>query len=578
MKKYIISVLAGLAVLTGCQNLDLNPLSEGSSENWYSSEQEIKLSLNALYNPLLWYMEVCRWYNTDRWTDDWNQRDKVYDWVAGNENGNKSEVIKPWANSYKGISRANTIIYSLENVKDKISDAQLKIYDAEARFFRASFYSYLIMLYGDVPYYEGRVTLDEAYKMGRVSRDYVLDKIYADLDIAADGLPKAYSDVQRITKGTAYAMKARVALWMSDWQTCADAAKACMDLNVYSLHPDFRELFLSKTKKSSELVFELPNSIALDHPAYYDEDKDRWGASVKSFYSRTAGGNNVAQPSWELFFAFPCTDGKYCDESPLYDPADPFKDRDPRLAETFVKFGSEHLDIIYDPRCSASKVTKVSTGSLVTNKDSRKTDNWASFNGMTLRKGVDEDFQGDNLSDKNTTVIRYADVLLMYAEAMNELGLAATDATVLNALNTVRARAYGKGVNDTGYPKITETGQTALRRIIRLERRCELAWENRRWFDLIRWRVCEDAVTTPYYQLPDVDKMEANEAAGYWIFPKDFRPVIKNNSIVNIEGLENFPVYFKKIVGRNFTTKSYLFPIPSKERIVCPNLTQNPGY
>lgn len=577
MKKYIISIFAGMALLTGCVDLDRNPLSEGSSENWYSNEQEITLSLNALYNPLLWYTEAYRWYNTDRWTDDWNQRDKVYDWVAGDLTGTADQVTTPWANYYKGISRANTLIYSLEENTAGLSDAITALYDAEARFFRASFYSYLIMLWGDVPYYEGRMTLEEAYKMGRVSRDYILDKIYEDLDKAAAGLPKAYSGVQRVTKGAAYAMKARVALWMSDWDTCAKAAKACMDLNVYSLHPSFRDLFLSKTKKSSEFIFELPNSNELDHPAYYDSDKEVWGATVKSFYPRTAGGNNVAQPSWELFFAFPCTDGKFCDESPLYDPADPFANRDPRLAETFVKFGSEHLGYIYEAKNSALKVMRVKDGAMVDNKDNKAVDKWAPYNGMALRKGVDEEYVDDNKSEKNVTVLRYADVLLMYAEAMNELGRG-DDPTVADALNSIRARAYGVAKDDTTYPKITETGQVALRRIIRCERRCELAWENRRWFDLIRWRVCEDALRTAYYQLPTPAQMAINEATGYWIFPKDFRPVLKYNSIVNIEGLESFPGYFLKIEGRNFGIKSYLFPIPSKERTVCPNLTQNPGY
>src|SRR5690606_33402934 len=115
-------------------------------------------------------------------------------------------------------------------------------------------------------------------------------------------------------KGAALAMKARTALYMGDWATARDAAKACIDLDVYSLHPDFAEYFKSKTKNAEETIFALPQSVELG---------SYWTAT--NFFPRTPGGSSVAQPSWELFASFPCVDGLPIDESPLYDPRNPFE-------------------------------------------------------------------------------------------------------------------------------------------------------------------------------------------------------------------------------------------------------------
>ena len=147
MKKYISSFFAAAVLLTGCVDLDLNPLSEGSSENWYSSEQEIALSLNDLYRPALWYMECTRLYNTDRFTDDWNQRTQLYDWVAGTIDGTAGICTTSWSNSYKMIARANEIIEKIERTRGTMSDQLIAQYIGEAKFFRACAYSVLTFLF-----------------------------------------------------------------------------------------------------------------------------------------------------------------------------------------------------------------------------------------------------------------------------------------------------------------------------------------------------------------------------------------------------------------------------------------------
>lgn len=572
MKKSIFAALAAAALLTACVDLDLSPRSQGSSENWYSTAQELEFSLNALYQPSMWYTEAWRLWPTDRWTDDWNQRTQTYDWLGGTISTTWSEGANTWSNYYKGIARANTIIQSIDKAKDNLSDAQIAQYVGEAKFFRASFYSYLITLFGDVPYYDSTMTLEEAYNMGRKDRNYILDKIYKDFDDAAEALPTSYSGAQRVTKGTALAMKARAALFMNDWKTCAAAAKACMDLGVYSLHADYRELFLSKTKTSSELIFALPASNELGKHSY-DE------AATRSFYPRNNGGTSVAQPSWHLFFAYTCTDGKNVEDSPLYDPADPFKNRDPRLSELCVPFDSEFMDYIYNPRPSATTTLQVSTGKQVKNNDTKVVSKDCSYNGLVLKKFVDEEWIDDRLTDTPMRIIRYADVLLMYAESKMEMNQ--IDASVFDALNSIRARAYKCKVSETGkYPAISESDQTKLRRIIRNERRCELAWEGRRWFDIIRWRIAEEVLgnNAPIYGLPGNSQVAENEKSGYWIFPKDFRPHMRASSSIDMSDMQNYPKYFTENQHCSFVPRQYLFPIPENERVVCRKLTQNPGY
>ena len=92
MKKYILTAFAAAALLTACVDLELSPKSQGSSENWYSSAQELELSLNGLYRPVLWYTECFRNHVTDRWSDDWSQRTNLYDWLGGAISDNWGEV------------------------------------------------------------------------------------------------------------------------------------------------------------------------------------------------------------------------------------------------------------------------------------------------------------------------------------------------------------------------------------------------------------------------------------------------------------------------------------------------------
>ncbi|MCC9138848.1 RagB/SusD family nutrient uptake outer membrane protein [Pontibacter silvestris] len=543
----------------------MNPLSEGSSENWYSDETEISLALNDLYRTYLWDFETN--YTTERMSDNWTQRQAIDAFAAGSINSEWSRSEDLWLNTYKGITRANTILNSLDNAQGRVSEAKVKQLAGEAHFMRAVFYARLIFYYGDVPYYTGYLSIDEAFDLGRTDKNIILENVYKDFDAAIESLPVSYgsNELNRATKGAALAFKARTALNMSDWAVARDAAKACMDLDVYSLHPDYEEYFYSRTRNSAETIFALPRSFELG---------SSWTA--KNFYTRTAGGSSVAQPSWDLFCAYPCTDGLPIDESPLFDPCNPFDNRDPRCKMTFVEFGTEHLGFIYDPNPYTTKVLNVSTGKKVNNKDTRSVDTYASYNGLTLKKGVDEDWTDDNETDFDIRIMRYADVLLMYAEAKIELG--EIDASVLEAINSVRARAYGVGVSDvSAFPAIAATDQVQLRKELRNERRIEFAWENRRFDDLLRWRLAEKALTRPIYGLLDPNDLKEKVIdKELWFFPGV--PEIDEDWLVDFSSMYSEGV-IKQLVERNFDKdRQYLFPIPSKEIMINKNLTQNPNY
>lgn len=564
MKNIILFTYMSIFCLS-CAKLDLNPLSEGSTENWNQNETQITMSLNDLYRTYLWKNETN--YGLERMTDNWNQRDQINAFPAGAITGQWSIAVNTWANSYKGITRANTILENLEKLTGEIPDGQLRQFSGEARFIRAALYANLIFHYGDVPFYKEYISIDDAFEMGRTDKKTVLQEVYDDFDFAIDVLPESYSsgELFRATKGAAMAFKARAALYMGDWATARDAAKACIDLGVYSLYPDFGEYFLSSTKNANETIFALPRSEELD--VYW---------TSKNFLTRNAGGTSVAQPSFELFCAFPCDDGLPIDESPRYDPQNPFKNRDPRCIETIVEFGTPHVGFIYDPNPYATTVEDLSTGQMARNKDSRAVDQYASYNGLTLKKGVDESWGGNLRTDFDIILMRYADVLLMYAEAKIELD--EIDDSVLDAINQVRARAYKKDVTDiSNYPAVQNQNQTYLRKEIRNERRVELAWENRRYYDIIRWRIAEKVLIKPHYGILDPNDLKTKIVdKGLWFFPGI--PEIDEDWLPDFTAMYNEGL-IKILAERAFDKeRQYLWPIPTKDILINDNLEQNPGY
>lgn len=172
--------------------------------------------------------------------------------------------------------------------------------------------------------------------------------------------------------------------------------------------------------------------------------------------------------------------------------------------------------------------------------------------------------------------MRYADVLLMYAEAKIELG--EIDATVLACINDVRARAYGTTRTQTNdYPSITTTDQTALRKVLRRERRVEFAWENLRYFDLLRWHQFENAFGHNMYGFTrTANRAKEYFAAGNWFWPE--APTFDKDGFPSFEAMAD-GTYIVQHGERKYDEKIYLWPLPSDDVLIMNGkLVQNPGY
>ncbi|WP_319268494.1 RagB/SusD family nutrient uptake outer membrane protein [uncultured Draconibacterium sp.] len=568
MKNKIIALtLIVFTALTACTDLDLAPLSEGSSENWYSNETEIEMAVNDLYRAFSWHSDG------DSWTDDWTSRNSLTTITEGNVNGEWGTSRDLWKNSYKNIARANTILANLEESKGKIADDILNRFEAEAKFSRASMYAQLVARFGDVVFYTETMDLEEAFQTGRTDKATVLQTIYADYDFAAQNLPTDWgNDIKRATKGAALGMKARIALYQGDWATARAAAQECMTLG-YSLYPSYRDLFLTKTKNPEEVLFSMPRSVELDvalGSAY----------PIQATIPRNAGGWGAYNPSWDLLASYLCTDGLPIDESPLFNPQEPFENRDPRCNATIVPFQTEHCGYMYQPHPDSMQVLNFTSGKYQFNNDTRSNKQYAAYNALLWKKWVDEDWSDDKKADNDRFILRYADVLLMYAEASIELNQ--IDDSVLGAINEVRERAYnGSGID---YPAVTTTDQTELRKIVRMERRMEFPWEGLRYMDLVRWRLAEKALTTNIYGMLDVSKkggvatgplIDKIVSQGLWFWPET--PQIDEDGLPDFTALDNAG-FVKILAVRAWDNKQYLWPIPTKEILINDNLSQNDGY
>ena len=271
------------------------------------------------------------------------------------------------------------------------------------------------------------------------------------------------------------------------------------------MHPSYRELFLQSTKNSSESIFLIPRSI-------------EYGIYNTAQYPlpRNVGGYGAPNPTWDLLAAYTCTDGLPIDESPLFDPQNPFKNRDPRCTATIVEFGTRHLGFDYNPHPDAVQVMNYNTGRMQTNNDARVNAQFASYNGLVWKKGIDETWLENGMEvafDK--IIVRYADVLLMYAEAKNELG--EMDETVWNTtIRAIRQRAGFTAASALDFPGGSKED---IMTHIRYERRIEFAGEGTYYNDLRRWKRAEEEMANLNiyrYDGVQIGTRNFNKDRDYW--------------------------------------------------------------
>ncbi|MDO1449665.1 RagB/SusD family nutrient uptake outer membrane protein [Rhodocytophaga aerolata] len=558
--KYIYGVL--LLCLYSCADLDVTPKTAISSGNFFSNVKELEIGLNGLYALNLWKVD------RDYWTDDMHHRGGGgvdNDISRATLNSESALSGSYWRDLYDGIKRANTLLEEMPKAKANVEESVYNRIEGEARAIRAYFYGILLTKFGDVPLITKSVNVSDALNLARTPQVEVLQFVYNELDAAAQVLPN--ENQNRATKGFALGMKARIALYNNDFAIARDAAKAVIDLGIYQLDPNFRNLFLKAGAASKEMIYFVPQSftfnVTLDNTA------------TRDFLPRNAGGFGAQLPTWEAVHIFESSDGLPIDESPLYNPLSPFDNRDPRLKETIVEFGTDWLGYIYQPHPDSIRTLNTLSRTLVNNNDSRTVANFASFTGFLWKKGIDQTWADTRLADPNIIILRYADVLLMYAEALIELNENLEAAQ--NAINQVRARAYGTTVaNTVAYPAVTELAQAELRTRLRRERRVELMLEGLRYQDLIRWRIAKKATDRKLLGLPN----PTDQIRSQWPFNNMILPDIDPDGVVifNSDALITNK-YARLLQDYDFDeSRMYFWPIPAADRLLNAGLTQNPGY
>lgn len=425
--------------------LEVAPQGQQESQQFWLTQDDATKAVNAMYAELHSYAQVAfpAIAVESMPSDDANKGSTPGDATYMNfydqftVTSTESQLDLFWTGLYQEINLCNQV---LDHVDTMTFDDGLKArYLAEAKFIRGYSYFRLVRAFGAVPLRLHLPKDASEYNLPRTAPDSVYAAIEQDLTDAAAVLPVSYgaTDIGHATKGAALSIHAKVCMYQKKWQQVNDLTNQVMGLGVYSLFPDFEQMFRIKNENCSESIFEiqcqyLPGNSAASNSQYSQVQADR------DVSPSVGWGFNV--PDASLVAA--------------YGPGDT------RLNGT-VLFAGETTpegDVVPQPTVGSPSMY-----------------NMKSYVPFALA-AVDN--QG---SDQNVRVMRYAEVLLMNAEAANELG---NTAQALKSLNEVRRRARGN--NPGAVPDITETNKDGLRLIIWNERRLELAMEYDRFFDLVR--------------------------------------------------------------------------------------------
>jgi len=536
MKTIRISInlflLSLLVVSCNDDFLDRKPLDKLTPQSYFTSEENAIIAVNGIYNAVRALNAAREYYiDYDCMTDNmynYSRYQNTQEFGQGSHSASSYYAKAKWAKDYVGIGRANLVLAYLDKCYEKtVSTSTIKErLRGEAYFFRAFFYADLIDFYGDVPIFLDPVTIESSGP--RVSKEIILNQIINDLDSAIVRLPVEYdaTNIGRATKGAALAAKGKALLFNKRYAEAAVALKEVMNLKKgtgiarYAIYPLYRELFLPQYENNSEVIFDIQ----------YMKGKFSEGLS-NSMYTFVVQWSSFC-PLVQLAEAYYTKSGLSINADPSFNPAKPFLNRDPRLEFNIMV-----------PRSLTGRLASNGTPAVFIPSSGNPS-------GMKIRKFNDYTETEVQNSEHNVILMRYADVLLMYAEAAVMSG-SYDDAEVRACIDAVRQRpsvmmpkvetVEGKNLSPDQYMEI-----------IMHERRVEFAFEGTRISDIRRWRIGEQVMT---------------DAIGY---------------DVN-EAKKNPPVYVKaRIDVRTFNpNRDYLWPIPQDEidanEFINPE-DQNPGY
>ena len=503
-------------------DLDLTPVDAQSELTYWETEEDARIFLSSIYADL---MSADSYLFFNALSDDaYTQAREDYRNISSGSYGPTNGIVTGvWAQRYEAIRRTNIFFNNIDRVEE-ITEAERESYIAQARFIRAWHYFYLTELYGDVPFILDEISIEESLVLERENKAQILNFIYEELTSAIANLPEDYPADQsgRITKGAAMAFKSRVHLYNQDFTSAASIASDL--LGMYTLYPDYANLFKTENETADEIILSLQ---------YIPTDREH--NNQYALIPPSLGGYANFSPLQELVDAYPTING-YAIDSPLanYDEDNPYQNRDPRLKATIIHDEYQMKDfngndIVIDTSPGAAP------DGLYFSSNTTPT-------GYYVHKYFDPMARNQTNSGLNLILIRYAEVLLNLAEAKIELGtFSETDWD--NTIRLIRQRAGLQG-QALVYPGDDED----LLDIVRNERRIELAFEaGHRFFDIRRWRIAEDVLNG-------------------WTHG------IKTDETVIDDG-------FIRVSQRTFDPdKHYLWPIPQNERDLNKNLTQNPNW
>ncbi len=449
MKKNIKSLylVLALTVLSGCEDfLDRQPLTQLNEASFWKTEADVQSNLAATYTT----------YRTSIFGSVRGSNGVAFAFEALSDNAVSTSgyvgyntilnggitastgnaINQFWNDSYDAIANCNYFLDNIDKAQSFLSEANYNKYKGEVLFNRAFFYNELIQLYGDVPLVLKTQALEDDFKnYPRTPKAEVVEQLLQDLDVAIAGLPNvAYTDGHAI-RGSAILMKVRVLMNNQRWAEAADVAWSLIGnaANPFRLHDNYSGLFFKEQKNNKEIMF----SVQYQAPSDYHQ-LDQYVGSRMSFF-----------PTKELR-------NSYEEKAP--------GQKDPRLKMTMFELGDPW--VMHTSGTFSKAAGRLSEGSLP-------------YTELAFKKWIDPTIvaaSSSTLSDQHIVKMRYAELLLSYAEAMFESGQGA-DTRALKALNDVRAR---KGVE---MPPLIALTQNQIRN----ERRVELAFEGLRYNDLIRW-------------------------------------------------------------------------------------------
>lgn len=534
--KFILIIGLFFATIVGCKKLDLAPVYQMTELTYWVNKNNVDSFVNSAYNQMA--SSYTFFYDEGLSDNAYNGRGdavNVTSISSGMADASTGRFKGQWNNAYRCIKTCNLFLENIDKAEGL--DANIKRQrTAEIKFIRAYAHYYLANFYGDAPLVTKSLTIAESKTVVRESHTKLIEFVLSELDAAAVDLPKnnelENADRGRITKGAALAFKARVLLYENRWPevvAITDKFIGGAEYGSYSLFPSYDGIFQPQNEYNAEVI--------LDHqyvPLYrtHNEHFD--------FVPLSVGARlNALAPTQQLVNSYIMRNGKsISDAGSGYDENNPYINRDPRLTSTVVYHGYQ-----WTKKDGGTKTiyTKPGTDPDGAAPDEYKPGGISSPTGYYIRKYYDPTYNGaDFSSGLNLILIRYADILLMNAEAKAELGQ--INATVWDqTVKPIRQRA---GFSDPAALAYTATN---IKEVIRNERRSEFAFESLRYFDIKRWKIG--------------DKVLQGKVLG-----AKFGPAEKSNG-------------YLEVADRTFNpSKHYLWAVPRDEREANKNLTQNPNW